>query len=107
MVFVLEIEMMNNFLYSPYIQQDPNSPSVVTYGATSLNIPNMMKTEVENCTGIFEPPKQIFEFLVDKLEQDTLYQVLVRARNNHGWGETSQPITFKTSHAVGKNDIII
>jgi len=81
--------------------KDPKSPSVVTYGSTSLSIPNMMKTEVENCTGIFEPPKQKFEFLVDKLEQDTLYQVLVRARNNHGWGETSHPITFKTSHAVG------
>jgi len=81
--------------------KDPHSPSVVTYGSTSLNIPNMMKTEVDNCTGIFEPPKQIFEFLVDKLEPDTLYQVLVRARNNHGWGETSHPITFKTSHAIG------
>ena len=107
MVLVLEIEILYNYLNSPYIQQDPKSPSVVTYGSTSLSIPNMMKTEVENCTGIFEPPKQIFEFLVDKLEQDTLYQVLVRARNNHGWGETSHPITFKTSHAVGKNQIII
>ena len=67
----------------------------------------MKKTEVDNCTGIFEPPKQIFEFLVDKLEPDTLYQVLVRARNNHGWGETSHPITFKTSQAIGKKHIMI
>ena len=88
------------------MSKDPHSPSVVTYGSTSLSIPNMKKTGVDNCTGIFEPPKQIFEFLVDKLEPDTLYQVLVRARNNHGWGETSHPITFKTSRAIGEEHII-
>ena len=29
------------------------------------------------------------------------YQATIAARNSHGWGPTSLPITFKTSHFSG------
>ena len=83
------------------LPQDESSPSLLTYGENKLKIPNIFKVEL-NCTGKSQPPKQRFEFLLDKLEQDTRYQLRLRARNHHGWGETSQPITFKTSQFIGE-----
>jgi len=81
--------------------KDKNSPSMLTYGENKLKIPNMFKNEL-NCSGKYHPLRQTFEFLLDKLEPGTRYQVRLRARNYHGWGETSQPITFKTSQFIGQ-----
>lgn len=81
--------------------KDPSSPSLLTYGENKLKIPNMLKADL-NCSGRYQPLKQRFEFLLDKLEPGTRYQVRLKARNHHGWGETSQPITFKTSQFIGQ-----
>ena len=61
----------------------------------------MVKTKL-NCSGRTQPNRQRFDFLLDKLEPGTRYQVRLNAKNHHGWGETSQPITFKTSQFIGK-----
>jgi hypothetical protein len=86
--------------YNLYLQ-DKSSPSLLTYGENKLKIPNMLKAEL-NCSGRSQPLRQRFEFLLDKLEPGTRYQVRLSARNHHGWGETSQPITFKTSQFIGE-----
>jgi len=81
--------------------KERSSPSLLTYGENKLKIPNMLKVEL-NCSGRSQPLKQVFQFLLDKLEPGTRYQVRLRARNYHGWGETSSPITFKTSQFIGQ-----
>ena len=93
------------FIGFPYIQ-DPSSPSLLTYGENKLKIPNMLKADL-NCSGRYQPLKQRFEFLLDKLEPGTRYQVRLKARNHHGWGETSQPITFKTSQFIGERKFYV
>eukprot|EP00090_Calanus_glacialis_P006877 TRINITY_DN15378_c0_g1_i1.p1 TRINITY_DN15378_c0_g1~~TRINITY_DN15378_c0_g1_i1.p1 ORF type:complete len:468 (-),score=49.34 TRINITY_DN15378_c0_g1_i1:75-1478(-) len=81
--------------------KDKSSPSLLTYGENKLKIPNMVKTKL-NCSGRTQPNRQRFDFLLDKLEPGTRYQVRLNAKNHHGWGETSQPITFKTSQFIGQ-----
>jgi len=80
--------------------KDKNSPELLTYGENKLKIPNMQKKDL-NCTGQVGPENQKFNFLLDKLEPGTRYQATIAARNSHGWGPTSLPITFKTSHFSG------
>lgn len=77
--------------------KDENSHSLLTYGENRLKIPNMLR-EVPHCTGRLGGAYiQRFEVCLDKLEPGTRYQVVVQARNSHGWGEESTPVTFKTS----------
>merc|ERR1712107_278142 len=80
--------------------KDKNSPELLTYGENELKIPNMQKKNL-NCTGRIGPDKQKFNFLLDKLEPGTRYQATIASRNSHGWGPSSLPITFKTSHFSG------
>lgn len=81
--------------------KDKNSPELLTYGENKLKIANMQKQKL-NCTYRAAPEQLQFNFLLDKLEPGTRYEARIAARNKHGWGEASLPITFKTSHYTGQ-----
>lgn len=76
--------------------KDEKSPSLLTYGENKLKIPNMGQDQ-QDCSRRTAPFRNEFDFILDKLEPVTKYQVRIRARNQHGWSEISEPIVFKTS----------
>lgn len=77
--------------------KDKKSPSLLTYGENKLRIPNMRKTGPRNCSRRNTPFQNDFNFILDKLEPLTNYQVKIIARNKHGWSNESAPVVFKTS----------
>lgn len=76
--------------------KDEKFPSLLTYGENKLKIPNMEVVKLD-CNRRHQPFQHEFDFVLDKLEPLTRYQVRLRARNKHGWSELSNRVIFKTS----------
>jgi len=76
--------------------KDKKTPSLLTYGENKLNIPNMEVFTLQ-CNRRHQPFQHKFEFILDKLEPLTQYQVILKARNKHGWSQLSNSVVFKTS----------